>query len=595
MGLWRHLVSRAALIELAVLALGGLATLFLSGYGRIDLHRPARIAGDHLFVVTYAKSYIEGHGFRFNAQLGFPDVQDSLRFPSFDATYRIWLWLEARVMHNPFAAVHGLYIAGILAMFGFSYWALRRFEVSRWISALGAAAMVLTPFLTVRAYAHDFLALQYSVPLGLACALDIGMSTRWRRLQDFLKDPFVLTAIGVVGSSGLYYAFYSVMFAVFAGTACAVGQRRWFPILAASSFAVPVFIVLILAGYGLDLPLVLNGTIVGPHRFPFEQLVYGMEINSAGWSFQFIPKVAKDMSDALAQVPPAFVNDLHEWPAAPLALVILASPLIAAIGLQASASREPAASSPQRRLITLSAIVVTFGLLFAVNGGLGFLFNMMVTPEIRADERLMPFITFAAIVVVASGAEAAMGLTSVGLRYGAAVTYAALLIWGMVPQFGGLAKIQKGTLADAASQQLLASTNAMLQVKNKASLGAVLELPLGSWPEQAPVHSLDLYQHQLPFILDRPGSPTRWSYGANDRQAWFPMLQFALNDPNGAVGRMRAMGFDSMLIEKRGYDAGELQTLQAKLGAQLSPSCLLFDDERMALYALKRDLGGRTC
>src|SRR6185437_1047639 len=141
------------------------------------------------------------------------------------------------------------------------------------------AAMVLAPYLAVRAYAHDFLALQYSVPLGVGCALEIGVSARWRRLRDFLKDPFVLTAILVVGASGLYYAFYSVMLAVFAGAACAIGRRRWLPALAAGAFAVSIFVVLLLAGYGFDLPAVLSGEMAGPHRFPFEQLVYGMEIN----------------------------------------------------------------------------------------------------------------------------------------------------------------------------------------------------------------------------------------------------------------------------------------------------------------------------
>ena len=583
---WAGPRRKTSLTDLGALLIGALLTLALTGYTRMDLRQPAGLGGDHLFVVAYAKNYINGHGFRLNGHLGFPDVQDNLRFPSFDLSYRTWLWLEAQVFSNPFTVVHGLYIIGILAMFGFGYWALRRLGVRSWIAALGAVATVLTPYFAVRGFGHDFLAMSFSAPLGMTCALLIGASRPDADLKSFLKHPFTLATIVVVGCSGLYYAFYTLMFLAFAGAASALGQRRWFPLLAVIGMGTPLFLLLLFSGYGLDLPEVLSGRFAGPHRFAFEQVIYGLQIGTAAHSFQFIPKAANGLTVAIASVPSAFGGEAAgmEWPAAPLSLIILASPFVCALGYQASVAR--GAPSRDLRLIAVGALLITFGLLFGVSGGLGFLFNLFVSPEIRADERLMPFLTFAAVAILSVATEMAMTLDRRPLRYGVATVFALLIAVSVRPQFAVLSHHQAASLANPAVQQLQSSTLAMLRAKDKAGLRTVLEMPVAGWPEAPPIHELDPYQHMLPYLFDRRDSPTRWSYGANQAQPWFGRVLFSAGQVEGLADRVRALGFDSILVEKRGYDAAGLGALQAGLGTQIAVACRLYEDELMVLYAL---------
>jgi hypothetical protein len=363
--------------------------------------------------------------------------------------------------------------------------------------------------------------------------------------------------------------------------------------LAAVGVVAPLFVLLILVGYGLDLPLAMTSNFAGPTRFPFEQLVYGIEINAAGKAFAFIPKVAAGQAAALAAVPPAFVNDMGEWPQAALTLVILAAPFLGILCFQTPRTGDVRPSL--LRLIGFCALSIVFGLLFGVNGGLGYFFNLLVTPQIRADERLMPFLTFAAIVILAAAAEMASRSRPPLFRFVIPAAIALVLVAGWKPYVNALARIQQRELATPDTQLLQSSIPAMLAAKDGAGIKAVLELPVVLWSEAAPIRTFEPYQHQLPFIFDRPGSPTRWSYGANPHQPWFGKVSFLTAEPETMVERARALGFDAVLIAKRAYEPPALAALQSALGARVRPSCLVYQDELLLLYSLGRDESGQGC
>ena len=102
--------------DVGIGALGALVCLALTGYFTIDTAQPGFLGGDHIYFLTFVKSYMNGHGFRFDSQLGFPSERDNLYFPNADLTYRLGFWLAAHLTSNPFRVIHAVYIAGILAM-----------------------------------------------------------------------------------------------------------------------------------------------------------------------------------------------------------------------------------------------------------------------------------------------------------------------------------------------------------------------------------------------------------------------------------------------------------------------------------------------
>ena len=89
------------------------------------------------------------------------------------------------------------------------------------------------------------------------------------------------------------------------------------------------------------------------------------------------------------------------------------------------------------------------------------------------------------------------------------------------------------------------------------------------------------------MILDRKNSPTRWSYGAARFQPAFHVVAGTIQPSDGDLtSKARALGFDAIVIEKRGYDAGELTQLRNIIESSLRPECKLFDDDRRTFYTL---------
>src|SRR5262249_9930805 len=153
---------------------------------------------------------------------------------------------------------------------------------------------------------------------------------------------------------------------------------------------------------------------------------------------------------------------------------------------------------------------------------------------------------------------------------------------------GVLVKKQQSYLHDEAAQSYRRSMAQLLQQKDAALIERVLQLPVLPWPEYPWERLFSPYAHQLGFIMDRPGSRTRWSYGSHTLQPSYRYLSWLAKayGPDDLVPAARAAGFDAILIEKLAYDAAELQELERGIESRLAPACKLFDDRFRALYAL---------
>ena len=228
---------------LASVALGALAGLF-------DLTLVPR--GDNSFTLSYAKAYIEGFGFRFNPALGYPGVQDNAWHPSFDFSYRLFLWLVTRWTKDPFTAYALMYVAGVAAMFIAAAAALQQLRIRLGLAVLGAIVFVVSPFFASRAFGHDFLALYFSVPLGAVLALRTTDVLDRLDIARTLREPFVAISIVVCGTSGIYYCFFTCMFIAFAAAVQSIAKRNWSPLLFALSASLLMVVLMVVSGIGIE-------------------------------------------------------------------------------------------------------------------------------------------------------------------------------------------------------------------------------------------------------------------------------------------------------------------------------------------------------
>jgi len=201
----------------------------------------------------------------------------------------------------------------------------------------------------------------------------------------------------------------------------------------------------------------------------------------------------------------------------------------------------------------------------------------------------------AAVIIACALAEWARTSKSRPLRYVGPAVVALGLLEGVYPCIGALAKMQRNDLASASNQHLTQSMMAMLKAKDGANLKTVLQLPLSSWPEAPYIHGYDPYLHQLPYIYDKRGSQTRWSYGASDRQPGVALTNVSLSQPSTILPRARQLGFDGILIVKQAYEPAELDVLKARIAGPIAPGCRLYEDDVQVLYAVGRNPAGAPC
>jgi len=555
----------------------GLATcLALQGFAAI---KPgslvSRFDRDSLWALTYVKTYMNGGGFRINPNMGFPGVQDNTFFPSFDFSYRVVLRLIAPFVSDVFAAYYLLQLLGVAAMFLATAFALRWLGFRHWLAIVGAIVFVVSPYYSGRILrGHDFLALYFSVPLGAALALGHG---NWRpemTVRAFVVSAGVLIMLGIIATSGLYYAFFSVMFIAFTGLIGAVATRRVAPLVAMLISAAIVFPVLVVTGFGFALGDVLAGAVPTIKRSANAQLILGLNLAEATyllndikplrWAFLEFDGFRKELSGVV----------VYEWPGLFLTAVIFASPVLLAISGAIQTDR-----SAWLKLIYISSACLVFGIIYSVNGGLAYYFNLFIAPQIRATARIMPFLAFFSLVVVLAGVE--MLLRAGSARYtGLAAAAVAALILSMMPNVNALARYQT---ADAS--QIIEKTRQMLVAKDRAKISAVLQLPYALWPEPGVfIRAFHPYSHQEAFVLDRKGSSTKWSYGAASYQpSWTAVGNIVgLHAKSGLAPAAAGLGFDAILIEKRAYDDAEMQILRANIEAD--GTCKLFEDDLRILY-----------
>jgi phosphoglycerol transferase len=567
------------------LSLGG------AGFGSVQFGKPFHLSGDHLFFLNWVANFSHNNDLYSNPSLGFPEAQNYILFPDFDLSYKAIIYLATRLTSNVFLAADLFYIIGISLIFLACFLSLRLLTVGPWLAATAAAAYIVTPYFATRALGHDFLSLYYGVPIAATVPLLFLQQHNhdvWRSAPVW----FSLLAVVLAGTSGVYYGFYSAMFIMLAAQAASVVSRRAGYLLYGLLFACSVLGIFAISGYGPHLLAVMQRTTPQPVRFPIEQITYGLAI---GNMFEVIPgfPMAREYLRAYHTVLPVSFS-LPEWPGLLLTCSILCAPVL----LTASAFISGAASErPRLRRVFLAAALIVFGMLFATSGGFGFMFNLLISPLVRAHARIMPFLQFYALVILCLGAEE---LSVHRHRLGAAsrVVLAIALILSAMPSAGVLHRVQSAFLSSSSMVDNVPSVLRVLAAKDASGITAVLQLPYLSWPEVPPQLTFDPYQHQLPFVFDRVDSRTRWSYGLSALQPSFKVVadQIAPNgNYAGLAARARTLGFDGLLIEKAAYSPEQLADMVVAVEKSLATSCKLVDDAKRLFYALANAPDGSAC
>lgn len=368
----------------------------------VDLKAPFYYDLDALLMLPLVKATVErGFGGHWrNEKMGAPGILDLHDFPVIDHLHFLAIWVLGKFVPN-LLVLYNLYflltfpLTVLAAMIAF-----RHLGLTLPAAAVGGLLYSFLPYHYQRWENHYFLAAYWMVPLSLLPAFAVcrGDLPFFRRTPGggyalHLRSWRTAGLVGLtaaVAAAGAYYAFFTCAVTAFAGVYGWVALRTW---RAAASAA---GVVALLVGFGLvnHVPTFVYQAEYGKHpittRYPEEADHYGLKVTH----------LVLPIEDHYV-LPFNRLKWLHNSALRPAETENRSASLglvgtFGLVGLVAMLLLPLPRPWPYGPLAGMAVFVV----LLATIGGFGSVFNLLVTPQIRAYNRISVFVGFFCLFAV---------------------------------------------------------------------------------------------------------------------------------------------------------------------------------------------------
>ena len=556
-------VPRGAKLAMAqALLIASCLYVFLEGWQR-DLRIPFDFSTDALFYLMQSKSTVDNGWWWFNPMLGAPTGLNALAFPSNSNADQAIVWAISRVVPH---AVRSMNLAWLLMVIlsGLSAsWCMRRLGASMLSSIVAGTLFALSPYAIYRNINH-FGMVTYLVPFAATTALVLASGGLPDR--GYWKGHLLLLAgCALVGFNYVYYAFFGCFFIALGALVgfLAYRQKR---LLAAGGLCIALIGGSTILNLAPSLrtwsrdgkPTLVHG------KTPDESEVFGLKIRQlVSPLFQHPFPLFRDWNDKEAQAyfPLENENKLSRLGfVGSLGFVGLLGLLLVPSGVDRL--------SAKRTLIGASQLTIA-AVLLATIGGFGSLFNLFVSPEIRAYNRITPFIAFFSLTAVALALDALLNQRS------------RKPVWVIVLAVGLADQRMAAVGLNAAHAGIAAEIHALEsfvgELEHRLPDGAmVLQLPFRVFLNERTDGRMQPYD---PLRLYAVSHRIRWSYPAlsNDQFRWQRAVGSV--DPRRLPYQLAAAGFSAIVIDRNGYD-DNAAAITAVMREGLDASSIIAGTER---------------
>lgn len=569
---------------------------FFSGFFSFHFFLSKTLWGDHIFLLLTAKTFISGGSFFNNESLGYPGTFTWLGFPYSDYSQRLLLLIAATVSKNAVVSTNLYYLLTVLLIFSSSYFVVFKYTKNNYFALFGSLMFVLTPYMVVRSTGHDFLAAYYCVPWAFYLFYEIS---RWspgpvtlRDFRFFFRISILLSLV-VLATSGVYYTAFSGMFLIAAGLFLSLKRRSLQPVYLGvlSTAIILVFLVMAFSPFLLYLA---KEHIHTPHRSFTEQPLVGARISDILWTLgnYFRNPYLQSYSEWRSS-PSQFPEGYDFWPGVVLSTFSLVSILFIPYLSRRNVVEEredkgPAENPPDCDLLLVLSSYVVLLLLTAVPYGLGLIFNFLFTPDIRNYNRLSPFFSFASILLLVVFLKTVGTKVTFVSRYGNALM-ALVFLLNCYPFFWFVSKTQESLLHDNLYLSEMKSIGSTLSTIHRFHLKRIYQGPNIYWPEAPTIQRFDSYDHALLYVFDKNKSQVKWSYGLMSNAPEYHILSSIEAEKNRkeSVVKLSCLGFDGIVLEKRGYSKEALEGWSRGV-ENVSGDSLIYSDPMRLVFVLAK-------
>jgi phosphoglycerol transferase len=528
---------RAAIAIGEALLVAGCLFVFLQGWAR-DFSVPISFSSDSLLAEMQSKSTIDNGWWWFNPKIGAPFGLDELQFPANANVDQAIVWMISRVVREPVTAINLAWLTMVVLSGLTATWCLRHLGASTPSAIAAGVLFALTPYALYRNLDHFWMVI-YLVPFVCTAGLLLatGRPKRW-----YWGTPhfFLVAGCALLGFNYVYYAFFG-SFILIVASAIGFLQYRDPRLLAAG------FVCLALIGGATVLNLAPSLYSWSQHgkplilrdKMPAESEVYGLKIRqlvSPLFQHGFSPFRAWLAKEEAAAFPLETENRTSR-------LGVVAT--LGFLGLLALLFVPRASSGIREGEALLAASRLTLAaLLLATIGGFGSLVSLLITPEIRAYNRISPFIVFFSLAAVALVFDSLCRTRP--RRIAAAVAVAMV---GLADQRAAAAPLNASHAVIAAEVSDLRSFVRGLEAKLPRD-AMVFQLPLRTYLNDDGIARMQPYDQIKLYLMSRT---VRWSYPAvTNRQVRWQQAAGTL-DPARLARELAVEGFAAILVDRYGY------------------------------------------
>jgi phosphoglycerol transferase len=551
----------------------------------IDLTIPLAYIFDANFGLMLVKNLVRGGHFFINPLLGAPGQQELYDFP-------LPIWLHVGVLavirlftHNFGLATNVLYLLSYPLVAVTCLYAFRRLGISLGFATAGAILFAFLPYHLLRNEGHLIFSCYYLVPLMCLVAVWIGTgrdilfprrSVRASRMLGISTDGVIaLVTCFLVGWDNAYYSFFGAFFLVVSGMVGWLwsGNRRAL-ITAALLLTVLVF------SFGIAiLPSTLyiheHGRSPVAQRLPIESETYALTI------IQMLSPVTNHR-----------ISWFSKWKGwyNSQALLVNENDDVALGAIGAAGFLALLVCTFRREcdpLLHCLAILCLCATLLGTIGGFGAVFSFVLSPQLRAFNRISVYIGFFCIAATMLTLDRAFlgARPFVGRRF---------LLFAFVPVLlvvlGVHDQVPKGLMdvgtRKQVEKQFMQDKEFVKRIESLVPAGSMIfQLPYCPFPENPPINNMADYDELKGYLHS---DSLRWSYAAMRTRAADRWLSAVSSYPlDQMLVTIADAGFAGVYIDRNGYNDHAIE-LEEQVKLLLGQEPIVGEDGRLSFFPVNQ-------
>jgi len=581
---WKEAAAYLAALVLCFLFLNWVMELW-----RADLRVPLAYTGDALFYHLTVKGMLDHGWYLDNPSLSLPTSLDLRDVPTSDHNFFLLLIkLGSFVIKDHALLVNLFFLLSFPLTVIAALYVLRQFRVSYFPAVFAAVLYTFLPFHFGRGINHLFLSSYYLIPFVALVVMWICTETlpssgeNSSRLKLKWRDPKLIVSVIVcvlIASTGTYYAFFACFFLLIAGLAVAVRRRSFQPLLLPGLLIAVIGVTTVINLLPSIIYISQHGDTPIVRRNVSDAEIYGLRIA------QLLLPVSGHRSYRVSQLKGLYnlrpyINENDDAALGIIGsagfLILLGWLLYRKLG--ASGEKE---NETRRWLDHLSLLNAT-AVLTATIGGFGALVSLLLSPKIRAYNRISIYIAFFSLLTVA------LLLEYISQRYFQSPKRPAIfaILLALALLVGVWDQTSKRYIPDYERLQTEYRQDAEFVHRIEAALpkeAMIFQLPIASFPENPKIQKMNDYDLGKGYLHSRQ---LRWSYGAIKNREGDVWQRLVAAKPASEMAETLALaGFSGIYLDRFGY-ADQGAKLEGELSALLGAPPLVSQNKRLAFFDL---------